>query len=61
MFSRFVNYLKDTKVELKHVNWPSRKQTINFTFLVIAVSLGLAVFMGFFDVIFTYLLRNFIL
>jgi len=61
MFTKLINYIKDTKNELKHVNWPSRKQTINFTILVISVSVILALFMGFFDILFTYLLKKFIL
>jgi len=61
MFSRLVNYIKDTRNELRHVNWPTKKQTINFTILVIAVSLAIALFMGFFDIVFTYLLKTFVL
>lgn len=61
MFEKLKNYFKETKNELRHVKWPSKKETINFTLLVIFVSLILAVFMGFFDVVFTYLLKKFIL
>lgn len=61
MFTKLINYIKDTKNELRHVNWPSRKQTVNFTILVIFTSVILALFMGFFDIIFTYLLKKFIL
>jgi len=61
MFGRLINYIKDTRNELKHVNWPSRKQTVNFTILVISVSVIVAAFMGFFDVLFTYLLKTFII
>jgi preprotein translocase subunit SecE len=61
MLSRLINYIKDTKAELKQVNWPSKKQTINFTVLVIALSIGVAIFLGFFDVIFSFLLERFIL
>jgi preprotein translocase subunit SecE len=61
MFERLINYLKETRNELGKVNWPSRKEAINFTLLVIFVSLVLAIFMGFFDVLFAGLLRRFIL
>ena len=61
MFGRLINYIKDTRNELKHVNWPSRKQTVNFTILVISVSVIVAAFMGFFDILFTYLLKTFII
>ncbi len=58
---KILNYLKETKAELKHVNWPTRNQTINFTILVIAVSFGVALFLGLFDMIFGYILKQFIL
>jgi len=61
MFTKLINYIKDTKNELKHVNWPSRKQTVNFTILVISASIIIALFMGLFDILFTYLLKKFIL
>ena len=49
-------YLKETKVELTHVSWPSRKQSIAFTVVVIIVSLGTAFLLGFFDFLFSKLL-----
>jgi len=61
MFTKLINYIKDTKNELRHVNWPSRKQTVNFTILVIFTSVILALFMGLFDILFTFLLKKFIL
>ncbi len=57
---KFINYLKETRVELKHVNWPTKKTTIRFTFLVIGISLAVALYLGFFDFIFTRLLDTFI-
>jgi len=53
---RFIQYLKDTKGELKHVSWPTRRQSTYFTVLVIVLSLITAVFLGIFDTIFTKLL-----
>jgi len=61
MFNKLINYFKGTKVELTHVKWPTRKQSVNFTILVIAVSLGIALFLGFFDMVLGYLLQKFIL
>ncbi|MEI6494913.1 MAG: preprotein translocase subunit SecE [bacterium] len=53
----FSNYVKDTKSEMRHVNWPTRQQTINYTILVIAISIFTALFLGFFDSVFVYLLK----
>jgi len=49
---RFINYLKDTRAELKHVAWPTQRQAIIYTALVIGISILVAVFTGFFDFIF---------
>ena len=49
----FGQYLKDTQAELRHVAWPTRLQTIVYTILVAALSIGVALYLGFFDYIFT--------
>ncbi|OGG79762.1 preprotein translocase subunit SecE [Candidatus Kaiserbacteria bacterium RIFCSPLOWO2_01_FULL_54_13] len=49
----FLQYLKDTRGELRHVAWPTRLQTIVYTVIVIAISLFIAAYLGFFDYIFT--------
>lgn len=46
-------YMKETKGEFKHVNWPTRKQTMNFTLLVLGVSVVTAVILGILDFIFS--------
>lgn len=58
---KLIDYIKDTRGELKHVSWPTRRQATVFTILVIAISLFTAAFLGFFDFIFTFLLETFIL
>ena len=55
------DYISETKGELKHVSWPSRSQTINYTLIVIGISIATAVFLSVFDGIFVYLLEKFIL
>ena len=37
----FIQYLKDTRSELRHVAWPTRMQTIMYTIIVIVLSRGL--------------------
>jgi preprotein translocase subunit SecE len=53
-------YLKETKTELTHVSWPTRRQSILFTVLVIAVSVLTSFFLGFFDFLFSRILGYFI-
>jgi len=48
-----MQYLKDTRAELRHVAWPTRTQTIVYTVLVAALSVGVALYLGFFDFLFT--------
>lgn len=56
---RLIQYIRDTRGELKHVSWPTTKQATIFTILVIAVSLFIAALLGLFDFIFTGLLNKF--
>ena len=49
----FIQYLKDTHGELRHVAWPTRLETIVYTIIVIALSLFVAAYLGFFDYVFT--------
>jgi preprotein translocase subunit SecE len=51
--SKFTEYLKDTRTELKHVIWPSRAQTIYATALVIVLSVLIGYYLGIFDFIFS--------
>jgi preprotein translocase SecE subunit len=46
-------YLKDTQGELRHVAWPTQVQTIVYTVLVALISVGVALYLGLFDYLFT--------
>ncbi len=50
---KITEYLNETRVEMKHVVWPSRKQTVVFTVVVIVISLAVAYSLGAFDSLFT--------
>jgi len=51
-------YIKDTRGELHHVAWPTRSQTIIYTIIVIALSIFVALYLGFFDYIFTTIMTR---
>ena len=51
--SRLTDYFRDTRAEIKHVSWPTQRQAIVFTILVIALSLVVAFLLGGFDFLFT--------
>ena len=57
MPNKLVQYVKDSRTELKKVIWPTRKQATNDTLLVIGFSLGVAVFLGLVDFVLTKLLE----
>jgi len=61
MLTKIKNFLKEVKSEFKHVNWLTKKETIQYTLIVIGLSLGIAIFLGFFDFIFNFLLTKFII
>lgn len=60
MHMKIINYIKETRGELKHVSWPTRRQTINYTIIVIFISVATAAFLGVFDFIFTQILNKFV-
>jgi len=51
--SKTTEYFKETKAELKHVNWPGKRLTIFYTIIVIILSILVAYFLGIFDFIFS--------
>ena len=54
----FVDYLKETKSEMRHVSWPSKNQVINLTLLVLGFCAVVAGFLGLFDWLFSVGLRD---
>ena len=48
-FDRIGRWLRELKSELKKVQWPSKKQTVNNTVIVIACVLVVGVFIWLFD------------
>lgn len=56
-----IDYLRETKGELKHVSWPSRRQTAVFTAVVVLISLFIAYFLGLFDFLFRAALEKLII
>ncbi len=60
MMNRLIGYIKETRLEMRKVTWPTRQQTIHFTVMVIIVSVGTALILGGFDFLFRALLARFI-
>ena len=56
MWNKFTNYLKETRLEMKKVNWPTRREATRFTLTVILVSPAVSAVLGAFDFIFHFVL-----
>ena len=54
--SKIIAFFRDVRVELAKVSWPTRKETTQYTLIVIGVSLLISIFLGLWDAVFKYLL-----
>lgn len=52
MFTAIKNYFVGSYHEMRKVTWPTKSQTINYSALVIGLSVGMALFLGVLDYIF---------
>ena len=58
MVQKLKLFLEESRQEFKRVNWPTWQETRRLTLIVIGLSLGLAVFLGVLDSVFSYLLQT---
>lgn len=54
---KLVQYLKESRQEARKVNWPSKKKTVRYTLVVIAISVAVAIFLGGLDLFFQTILK----
>jgi len=57
---KITSFLKEVGMEMKKVNWPTKKDTLKNTLIVIGISIVLAIFLGGLDFLFTTLLNKFV-
>jgi preprotein translocase subunit SecE len=57
IFSKSAQFLREVKVELKKVTWPSRKQTVGSTVVVIVLVMLISLFLGVVDLGISSLIR----
>ncbi|MDA1335023.1 MAG: preprotein translocase subunit SecE [bacterium] len=60
MLTNFITYIKETRQEMRKVNWPTRHQTFISTILVIVISIAVAIYLGVFDYIYQFVLSRLI-
>lgn len=56
--NRVVHYFKETRAELKKVNWPNRTEAKNLTTVVLVVTVVMAIILFVFDQIASTLLKG---
>ena len=49
--NKLFKYLREAKQELQKVSWPTQKQTMRYSAIIIAISILLAIYFGIFDFI----------
>lgn len=57
---KIIGFFKEVRAEIKKVNWPTRKETVRYTLIVVAVSAVVAIYLGGIDFLFTKVLNNFL-
>ena len=51
--AKVIEFVRETRAELRHVAWPTRAQVVQATTLVIGISLFVALFLALFDWLFS--------
>jgi len=57
-YKRFINFLKETKAELKKVTWPSRNEVTSTTIVVIFATVFFGFYLFFMDIIFSWVISQ---
>ncbi len=52
MLDKAINFLKEVQIEMKKVNWPTRKEIIKYTLIVVGISIVVAAYLGGLDILF---------
>lgn len=58
--NKLTTYIKESIEEMKKVTWPTKKETYHYTLLIIGISLGIALFLGLLDYIFSLGIQAFL-
>ncbi len=49
-----VRYFKETRAELRKVNWPTRQEALNLTLIVVGFTIFMAALLGIIDYLFAW-------
>jgi preprotein translocase subunit SecE len=57
-YTRFGNFLKETRGELRKVTWPSRAEVTSTTIVVIVATVFFGFYLFFMDIIFSWVISQ---
>jgi preprotein translocase subunit SecE len=57
-YKRFINFLKETRAELRKVTWPSRNEVTSTTIVVIIATVFFGFYLFFMDIIFSWVITQ---
>ena len=52
-----IRYLRETRAELKKVTWPTQKEALNLTYIVLGVTFAFALVLGVLDWVFSQIFQ----
>ena len=58
---KILTFLKEVRTELAKVSWPTNKQIVLYTMIVIGVSLFFALILGVLDIFYEFLVNKFLI
>lgn len=61
MIIKPIQYIKEAQVEIKKVTWPTKQQSLQYTTIVVVISIASTIILGGLDLLFNYILTQFIL
>jgi preprotein translocase subunit SecE len=56
IYMSILSHIQESRAEMKHVKWPTKKQVISYTTAVIVLSLIIAIYIGALDALFARVL-----
>ena len=55
---KVISFLKEVRLEIKKVNWLTRKEVLRHTIIVVGFSLFVAIYLGALDLVFQWVLAR---
>jgi preprotein translocase subunit SecE len=53
-----INYIREVRAELSHVSWPTPRQSVVYTIIVVGISIVVSAYLGVLDYAFELILKK---